>query len=280
MKTDENFPVASLLIRAELRATVRDFYRFARAADDVADAPDLSRDAKLARLDAFAAGLKGDSAGAEEARTLRARLSSEQRGALVRHAELLLVAFRQDARGFHYRTWEDLLSYCAHSANPVGRFLLDLHVEGPATHGPSDALCTALQVLNHLQDIRDDHDRIARVYLPSEWLEAEGVPPAALSGAALTPGLRRVIDRALDRCDALLVEARTLPAAIRAPRLAGEARTIVHLGHRLSARLRAGDPLAGRVKPSRLDFARAGALGLARALRPVRGRTASVRERA
>ncbi|EYD76948.1 Phytoene synthase [Rubellimicrobium mesophilum DSM 19309] len=264
MTTGENFPVGSLLIRRDLREVVVAFYRFARAADDVADAPDLPPGEKLRRLDRFEAGVDGDREGAPEGLALHALARPEP----ARHARRLLRAFRWDARGGGCATWADLLAYCEDSANPVGRFLLDLHDEGGRACGASDALCTALQVLNHLQDLGADHLRLRRHYLPAEWLTEEGATLGDLGGPALTPALRRAVGRALDRCDALLDEAGALPRALASRRLAGEAATVLWLARRLSARLRAGDPLAGRVAPSRLDFARAGLWGLGTTLAP------------
>ena len=263
MTQGENFPVGSLLIRRDLRGVVAAFYRFARAADDVADAPDLPPEDKLRRLDLFEAGLDGQPDGAPEGLALSALPDP----APARHARQLLRAFRWDAGGGSCATWGDLLAYCEDSANPVGRFLLDLHGEGRDGWGMSDALCTALQVLNHLQDLRADHLGLGRHYLPADWLAEEGATHDDLAGPALTPPLRRAVNRALDRCDALLDGARGLPGALASRRMAGEAATILWLARQLSARLRRGDPLAGRVAPSRLDFARAGLLGLGTALR-------------
>jgi squalene synthase HpnC len=256
--------VGSLLIRRDLRAVVAAFYRVARGADDVADDPRMAPEEKLLHLDLFEAGLDGDPAGAPAARALAALGRPDP----VRHARQLLRAFRRDARNEACRSWGDLLGYCEDSANPVGRFLLDLHGEARAAWPHADALCTALQVLNHLQDLKADHLALGRHYLPLDWLEEEGLGVDDLARDRMAPGLRRAADRALDRCDALLAEAAPLPGALRSRRLAGEAATILWLAQRLSARLRRGDPLAGRIAPSRADFARAGLGGLLTALRP------------
>ena len=266
MTARENFPVGSLLIRQDLRDVVAAFYAFARASDDVADAPGLTVAEKLARLDAFEAGLDGDPAGRPEGRVLAA-LPDPRPGA---HARQLLRAFRADVAGLSCATWGELMDYCEDSANPVGRFLLDLHGESRSAWPSADALCTALQVLNHLQDLQADHLRLARHYLPADWMAEEGVTLSDLEAPALTSALRRVVDRALDRCDVLLDRSAGLSAALSSRRLAGEAATIQWLARQLSVRLRNGDPLAGRVAPSRADFARAGLRGVVRALAPRR----------
>ena len=257
----ENFPVASRLIRADLRPAVVAFYRFARAADDVADDPSLSRDCKLARLDNFEAGLSGGGAERHAVLLRRAVADHPRREGLIGSARALLGAFRQDARGAAYPDWAALRAYCAMSAEPVGRFLLDLHEEGPEAHPPSDALCSALQVLNHLQDLRADHDGLGRVYLPVDWVEGSGARLGDLSAASLSPALRAAVDLTLDACDGLLRDAAALPGLIRSRGLRAQAAATLFLARRLSARLRRGDPLAGRIHPSAADFAIGGVLG-------------------
>lgn len=261
---DENFPVGSILIAAPLRPHVAAFYAFARAADDIADAPGLEPAKKRQLLDRFEAGLDGTADAPACAHRLRQSLAAC--GVSDAHARDLLAAFRRDAQNPRCADWDDLMGYCALSAHPVGRFLLDLHGEtparAPAAYAASDALCAALQVLNHLQDIAADRTALDRIYLPQDWLATEGVAEADLAAPGATPGLRRVIDRALDGCDVLIAAAAPLPRRLRARRLAAESAAIVALARRLAARLRAGDPLAGRVALSRLDFGVGMASGL------------------
>ncbi|PKP84187.1 MAG: squalene synthase HpnC [Alphaproteobacteria bacterium HGW-Alphaproteobacteria-2] len=261
---DENFPVGSWLIAAPLRLHVANFYTFARAADDVADARGLPAAEKLRLLDRFEAGLDAAADAPDCARRLRESLDAC--GVSDAHARDLLAAFRRDAANPRCADWEDLLGYCALSAHPVGRFLLDLHGESPAqapeAYAASDALCAALQVLNHLQDIAPDCHGLDRIYLPQNWLAVERVAEADLVAPSASPGLRRVIDRALDGCDALLVRAAALPGRLRSRRLAAESAAILALARRLAAGLRRGDPLARRVALSRKDFVWAMLCGL------------------
>ncbi len=263
---DENFPVASRLIARRLRPHVMRFYAFARAADDIADNPDLAPDEKLRRLELFEAGLAAEATGPEPA--VRLRDSLAETGVTDRHARDLLAAFRLDATKLRYADWGELMDYCAVSAHPVGRHLLDLHGEDRARYPASDALCAALQVLNHLQDIGADRRRLDRVYLPGDWMAAAGVDVTALDAGAASPGLRRVIDRCLDATDALLDRAEPLKAMIRDRRLAAEVAVIQRLARRLAARLRREDPLAGRVRHSKADLMAGLAAGLARLVRP------------
>lgn len=252
---DENFPVASWLIAAELRPVVTAFYDVARAADDIADDPHLSADEKLRRLDRVEAGLTGtlDSPTPDPAEQIAvaAGRALAARAVPVEHATRLLRAFRRDAVQPRCADWSDLMAYCADSASPVGRFLLDLHGEDAAGHAASDALCAALQVLNHLQDIGDDYRSLDRVYLPADWRAAEGVSDIDLAAPRSTPNLRRVLDRCLAEVDVLLTKARPLPLRLRSPRLALEAAVILALAEVLAQRLAVLDPLAMRVRISK-----------------------------
>src|SRR5437763_268013 len=151
---------------------------------------------------------------------------------------------------------------CRYSASPVGRQLLDLHGESRDTWPPSDALCSALQVLNHLQDCAADYHALDRVYLPLDDLGAAGCTVEALAAPAAVPGLRRVIDSLLDRTEALIATARDLPPRVAARGLRWESAVIVALAGRLALRLRRGDPLATRVKLSEHDFTAAFLTGI------------------
>jgi farnesyl-diphosphate farnesyltransferase len=253
---DENFPVGSWLIRRDLRVHVHAFYRFARTADDIADSPLLAAADKLRRLDRMAEILDGAQSGDSESPAARAmRESLAATGVTARHCHDVLHAFRQDAVKLRYRDWDDLMEYCRYSAAPVGRQLLDLHGERRAAWPASDALCAALQVLNHLQDCAADYRALDRVYLPLADLDAAGSEVEALSAPAASPGLRRVLDTLLDRTDSLIATARGLPPQVGARGLRWESAVIVALAARLARRLGRGDPLAGRVKLARSDFA-------------------------
>ena len=253
---DENFPVGSFLIRKDLRPHVHAFYRFARNADDVADNPLLSADDKLRRLDRMGEILDGaPGEGSPAAAAMRQSLA--ETGTTAQHCHDVLRAFRLDATKRRYQDWPDLMDYCRYSASPVGRQLLDLHGESRDTWPASDALCSALQVLNHLQDCADDYRNLDRVYLPLELMDEAGVAVAALAARASSPGLRRVLDRLLDLTDRLVDNAGELPNGVRARGLRWESATIVGLARRLSRRLRRGDPLAARVALSKGEFAAA-----------------------
>lgn len=260
---DENFPVGSHLLPAKLRPHVAIFYTFARAADDIADHAELSGPEKICRLDMFEAALTAPtgSDGPTDpglAKVARMRASLADTGVTPRHCVDLLAAFKQDARKSRYANWDELMGYCELSANPVGRYLLDLHGEDTSGYPASDGLCSALQVLNHLQDIKDDYLNIDRVYLPADWMRDTGVELGDLKGARATPGLRRLVDLCLDATDRLIDHAGPLPLVLSNWRLAMESAAILKLAQRLSAMLRARDSLAERV-----EFAKPKLIGLA-----------------
>jgi len=262
---DENFPVGSWLLPPALRPHVATYYAFARAIDDIADNPELGAEDKIARLSLFEAALldpQQDRPGLGKAAKLRESLAAT--GVTTARGTDLIAAFKQDAAKLRYADWGELLGYCRLSANPVGRYLLDLHGEDPGGYASSDALCSALQILNHLQDCQDDYHDLDRVYLPEDWLRAEGLEATkVLDLTASPPGFRRLLDKCLDGVDLLLDEAERLPGLLRSRRLAMESAVIVQLARRLAAHLRSGDPLAGRVALRRVDFLLCGLKGMA-----------------
>ena len=265
---DENFPVGSWLLPARLRPHVAAYYRFARAIDDIADNPALEPEDKIARLSRFEAAVTGaetDDPALETAHRMRASLA--ETGVTARHCTDLVAAFKQDAVKLRYDDWPDLLGYCELSANPVGRYLLDLHGETPGDYHFSDPLCSALQVLNHLQDCKDDYLNLDRVYLPGDWMKANGIDVRVLARPHSTPGLRKVINLCLDGTDELLATARLLSAQLNSRALAMESAVIVRLAERLSHLLRQRDPVAGRVALSKLDFLGCGLRGVGGVLR-------------
>jgi hydroxysqualene synthase len=251
---DENFPVGSFLIARPLRPHVAAYYAFARAIDDIADNPDLEPAEKLERLDAMDRALSEDTPEPQFAKARALRRSLLETGVDFAHARDLVSAFRQDAVKGRYADWADLMGYCDRSAAPVGRFLLELHGEDRQHFVYSDALCNALQVINHLQDCADDYRDLDRVYLPGDWLAEEDETVEALGRPSASPGLRRVLDRCLAHTRELMRQADCLPGALASRRLAMESAIIVKIAHRLVGELARRDPLAERVELGRAQF--------------------------
>jgi len=250
---DENFPVASWLIDARYRAPILAFYEFVRVADDIADHPSLSEREKLDQLDRLEKNLLGDGEENREAVTLRTALAA--RSLSPRHAQDLLTAFRLDVTKLRYRDWDDLISYCAYSAMPVGRFVLDVHGESRATWPANDALCAALQINNHLQDCGKDYRALNRVYIPLDAFAAAGAAVEELGADRASPALAACIRQVAARNAALLAESEPFAALIENTRLALEVSVIHTYARKIVAMLQARDPLRERVHLSKPEFA-------------------------
>nr|WP_294917824.1 squalene/phytoene synthase family protein [uncultured Neokomagataea sp.] len=255
-KGDENFPVGSFLIAKQHRPIVHTYYNFARVTDDMVDTAELTPAEKIARLRGMASVIRGEieaplRADAQTAVKLRAALL--ERKIPLEVATDLTEAFCIDAEKTRYQSWDELLHYCTYSANPVGRFLLHLHGESQDAFAAGDALSSALQVLNHLQDVTNDLKILDRCYVPLPWLEDEKCTIQDLSLARSKPGIRRVFDRMLDGVDALNREARILPQLVQDRRMRMEAAVIVQLSHSLAQNLRKKDPIAERVSLSKIN---------------------------
>jgi squalene synthase HpnC len=258
---DENFPVASWFLRPRHRAPILAFYRFVRAADDVADHPNLEPAEKLAVLDDLGAALTGRGAPDPEAEPLKAALA--KRGLSARHALDLLDAFRMDAEKKRYADWSDLMHYCSLSAMPVGRYVLDVHGESPQpTWAASDAICAALQVINHLQDCAADYRNLDRVYLPLDRLAAHDARVGDLAAPKASAGMQATISELAEKCLELLHDGAALPDLVTDTRLALEIAAIHGLAVSLAKGLKHRDPLSEKVHHSKLRFA-AIALGAA-----------------
>jgi farnesyl-diphosphate farnesyltransferase len=249
---DENFPVGSKLIHSKYRPHIHAYYAFARNADDIADSPTLQAEEKIRRLDVMEAVLLGKrEEGSPSALKLRQSLA-ETRVSSV-HATDLLIAFRRDATKNRYATIDELYNYCRYSAVPVGRYVIDLHGENHECYSPSDALCIALQVLNHMQDCGKDLAEMDRCYMPQALLDHFGSSVDDMRRRQESPALRRVFVTLLDRIDRLLQAAAELPEIARDRRLRLETAVILGLAKRLQRRLAYNDPLEQRVKLSKFD---------------------------
>jgi len=251
---DENFPVASFIIKKRHRQAVMAFYRFARKADDIADDPKESGPAKLAQLESMRRTLAGESD--EDRQALELRRAQAERGLSSAHALELLEAFRRDVDKNRYADWGDLMDYCRFSAMPVGRFVLDVHQESRALWPASDALCAALQVINHLQDCGKDYRELNRAYIPGDALAAHGCALAALGQPRSSPGLREVIAGLADQTMELLARSRAFAQGVKDPRLGYEVAAIQRLAESLTEKLKRADPLVGPVRHGRLETVR------------------------
>ena len=225
------------------------FYHFVRFADDIADHATALPEEKLRLLEEMRTTLVGTSDASPEGVRLRAVLA--QSGLDPVHALDLLEAFRRDVTKLRYNDWGDLLDYCRYSAMPVGRFVLDVHGECRDTWPANDALCAALQIINHLQDCAKDYRELNRVYLPQDVLAAAGVDVTALAAPAASPALKSVIAGLARKNAELLAKSKLFGRQLRDTRLALEVDLIQTLAEDLNAKLTRRDPLSQTVHHSK-----------------------------
>lgn len=249
---DADFSLMPWLFPRAMRPHVRAFGRFVRLSDRLVDTHDLSQAEKIARLEVMESALEGGDmvAWSDEAAAVMLRFcaSLRQTGVSPLHARLLIRAFRRDATGVTYRTWNDLMVYCHGSAAPIGRHLLELMGEDELTCGPpSDAGCAALRILKQLRDCHDHSLALNRLCIPTQFLDDAMVSEAHLRAPFAKGQTRAVIDRVLDGVDALLARAAPLPKLLRSHGLRTHTAIVLCRANKLARRFREEDPLQGRV---------------------------------
>ena len=249
----ENFPVASLLCPPALRPAVTAIYHFARTADDLADEGSASPENRLADLAQYRRDLHATARSTPPSPRWQAQFAAL--GAqLQRHAlplpllHALLDAFEQDVRNPDYADRAALLNYCSHSANPVGRLLLHLYcIDDHLSLQQSDAICSALQLINFWQDLSVDGPR-GRHYVPLTDLQAHAVSAAELTAATDSPRARNLVRSLCDWAEALMLQG--APLATRVPGRSGwELRLVVQGGLRILEKIRHMDHAAMLQRP-------------------------------
>ena len=263
----ENFPVASILLPPRLRRPIALIYRFAREADDFADEGDVPAAERLRRLGTFRQELLRVERGAEPQIAWFADL-----GEVIRSHALpvsafhdLLSAFAQDVTQTRYATYEDVLDYCARSANPVGRLLLALYGQsGQQPLAWSDAICSSLQIINFLQDVAIDCAK-GRIYFPQEDLARFGISEQQIAQGETAGGWQNFMAFQIERARALLFSGAPLGWTLKG-RIGLEMRMIVAGGARILEKIESvrGDVFRHRPVLKPLDWP----LMLLRSMRP------------
>lgn len=238
----ENFPVASILLPRRLRQPVATIYHFARAADDIADEGDLPAAQRLAQLDEFRDELdhitNGEAPFSPLFQRLKAEIEAHQLPLQPFHD--LLDAFSQDVVKKRFANHEELLDYCRRSANPVGRLLLHLYGEvSEVTFRYSDAICTALQLINFWQDVKKDW-AIGRVYLPQDDLARFGVGEVQIAAGKVDDNWHALMRFEVQRARELMLSGKPL-GTILTGRIGLEMRMIIQGGLRILDKLEAAD---------------------------------------
>lgn len=252
----ENFRVASWLLPRHLRGPVAAIYVFARRADDHADEGTRSAAERLAALDTMERELDAALAQAPPADFLWQALAHAFRRFQLPDAPFraLLSAFRQDVEKSRYADFDELLQYCERSANPVGRLLLHLgDATTPRNLAESDCMCTALQLINFLQDLHQDFVERDRLYIPQEDLARHGVSEPLLAAGAPDTRIDDLVLEQVERAAWWLRQGSELPRRLNG-RFALEIRLILRGGWRIAQRLYADKPGAPFARP-RLDHA-------------------------
>lgn len=247
----ENFPVASMLLPKALRPHVSAIYAFSRAADDVADEGDISIEERLQRLDEWEQHLDDACNGKPNGPIFVALATTiAQHSIPVQLLRDLLTAFRMDARNNGYATMDDLLFYCRHSANSIGRLML--HLFGLATPERipySDMICTGLQLVNFWQDISIDLPR-DRVNIPRELLKSFGCPLEQLRNGIFTSNCQQMIKHLTKYAEDFLMEGSKLLPMIPHHRLRWELTLTVRGGLAIARKIRAADYNTLTVRPT------------------------------
>ena len=238
----ENFPVASILMPKRLRKPVAAIYHFARAADDIADEGDLPDAERLHKLDEFRDELIHIAADETPLLPLFRQLAGEVKEHKLPMQPLhdLLVDFSQDVVKKRYANFDELLDYCRRSANPVGNLLLHLYEEvTPVNLAYSDAICTALQLINFWQDVAKDY-AIGRIYLPLEDMASFGVNEVQIAQGVSNKAWRNLMKFQADRARAMMLQGAPL-GTILGGRIGLEMRMIIAGGLRILDKLEAAD---------------------------------------
>jgi hydroxysqualene synthase len=250
----ENFPVASVLCPPAIRPAVTAIYHFARTADDLADEGAASTAQRLADLAAYrhdlAAALSGQPYSTRWAAVFRGIALQATRFRLpAQPLHDLLDAFSQDAGNPLYADRAELLDYCNRSANPVGRLLLHLYgIDDAVSLRQSDAICSALQLINFWQDLSVDGPR-GRHYVCAADREAHRVSLAELAACQDSPRARALVRSLVEWAESLMLQGQTL--ALRVPGRAGwELRLVVQGGLAILEKIRAMDHAALRARPT------------------------------
>jgi squalene synthase HpnC len=260
----ENFPVASWLCPPRLRAPIQAIYAFARTADDIADEGDAPAPQRLEELARYRSALSATVAGMSDGAPLQVQWSAVFAAlatALREHTihppllHALLDAFEQDVRNPPYPDRTAVLDYCSRSANPIGRLLLQLYrIDDATALRQSDAICSALQLINFWQDLSVDLPR-GRNYVPLIDASRHGVSPPEQTHMADTPEARALVRDLVRWAATLMAEGAPLP--LRVPGRAGwELRLVVHGGWRILEKIAGMDysSMSARPRLNKLDL--------------------------
>jgi phytoene/squalene synthetase len=248
-RKQENFPVASFLLPSFARKPILAFYDFARQTDEIADSPTLPQQEKLLQLREVYSHLESETPNPKYP-YLEPLIAHAKAGDFsLRHCKALIEAFIQDAENPEYHNFEELLDYCQRSAASVGRVVLESSHEFSADMRASDLICSVLQVLNHLQDLRADYINLNRVYFSRDYFP----DITDLAFDKETEAVKIFKKDILRRLNILLQSAQNLPKTINSFRLRAEVQTIINVCKALEVKLSRNDIMRKRVELTKAE---------------------------
>jgi len=237
----ENFPVVSFLIPKNLRKHVAIIYWFARTADDYADEGNFSKGERLEKLNNFEFRLKQLLNGKAESDYEFALANTiNEKNLTAENFYNLLKAFRQDVIKYKYDNFDEIIDYCKHSANPVGRLILELFdILSEQAIKYSDKICTALQLTNFLQDVSIDYKK-GRIYLPKDEMEMLQITEKLFEYKENNHKLKQLVKHYINRIQNLFDEGKKL-FPLLSGRLKVEIKWTVAGGEEILNRIRMND---------------------------------------
>lgn len=207
----ENFPIASRFLPKAMRRPITVIYAFSRTADDIADEGNMPNDERLAKLETYTSALLDQNAAEHSPIFIALHAVIAQYGLPLQPFHDLLFAFKQDVTKHSYQDFNEVLEYCRHSANPIGRLLLHLNrAVSEENIYYSDCICTALQLINFLQDLHADVLHRNRCYLPNDDMQALNINTHILKERIQNEQVEALIFRQLERAHILMDEGKPL----------------------------------------------------------------------
>jgi len=253
--------VASFVIKKSIQKYIKTFYFFARTADDIADHRTLRSNEKIKILTYFDNILK------LEKKTDITILNNiinffPEIPFAKKYSRNLLKAFLMDAKGKKYNNWDDLVFYCKYSANPVGRFVIDLIYKKKKLpqknfkeiYFASDCLCTSLQIINHLQDCKKDFQELKRIYIPKSFFKKHSVDKEIFKFKDSNSNFFDLVYEMTEKVKIMLVKSDEGLRMIKPWSLRKETLIILNIAKRLCYLLKNNDVLRKNVKLSRIDL--------------------------
>lgn len=262
--SDEHFPV-SMLIATRLKPLVRAYYLAARFADDIADNPQLLPDQKAEKLQAVRQAFLQPEANSD-LQLIRGlgRLFAAERLDSSLFLDLL-TAFERDCANRPIRVWEELLEYCRYSAAPVGRFMLAIHDENPTGYLPAENLSSILQILNHLNSLKEDLSLLQRCYIPLDLMQKYDVKPSDLGLSYTTPNVQALLKELISKTESMLSDIQVLPTLINSFLLRFNVCVILSLTNSVIQKNKKADILQNPQRPGLWDWGKALVSGFMRA---------------